>query len=334
MGFLGTDIERLFQETQSERAKVAMSPPGVLEAEIGKFFQRRVDLQNADDHVCKGRVELVGEAPTDPYDAKVVLRFDCSEVPGEIFYNPGKPAKAQGVRARHLVSIGEKTKDIPLTEEQRSGKAPAPGHVMIFPADGPVDLSKPLLTPRGDGAEVPRHRHRAHHDRLRSFVLSARSDPMGTRVWPEVKIVAAFTISHSVTLSLAALQVVNLPSAWPEIAIALSIIYVAIENFFTRKVDNRWRDTFFFGFIHSFGSASRLKEIGVPHRAIAPALASFSIGVENGQIGAVLVVLPLLLLIDKMFNKGERTPRLVYVGSGIVAMFGCYWLLVRVGVLS
>ena len=63
--------------------------------------------------------------------------------------------------------------------------------------------------------------------------------------WPVIKIVTAFTVSHSITLTLAALQVVNLPSAWTEIAIALSIIYVAVENFFTRKVDGRWRDTFF-----------------------------------------------------------------------------------------
>ena len=120
-----------------------------------------------------------------------------------------------------------------------------------------------------------------------------------TRVWPVVKIVTAFTISHSITLSLAALQLVNLPSRWVEIAIALSIIYVAVENFFTRKVDGRWRDTFFFGFVHGFGFASGLIELGVPQRAIVPALASFNIGVEVGQIGVVLVVVPLLLLIDR-----------------------------------
>ncbi len=334
VGFLGSDIERMFQETQSERANVDLSPPGVLEAEIGKFIQRRVDLQDAEGHVCKSRVESVGEDPTNPYDAKVVLRFDCSEVPGQILYNPGKLLKAEGVRAKHLVSIGEKTDDTPLTEEQRTGKVPAPGQVMIFPADGPVDLSKPLLTP---WEMAPKFLYAGvehimtGYDHL-CFLLAVIL--WATRIWPVVKIVTAFTVSHSVTLSLAALQVVNLPSAWTEIAIALSIIYVAIENFFTRKVDNRWHDTFFFGFIHGFGFASGLIEIGVPQRAIVPALASFNIGVEIGQIGVVLVVLPLLLLIDKLFNKGERSPRLVYVGSGIVAMFGCYWLLVRVGVLS
>jgi uncharacterized membrane protein len=142
--------------------------------------------------------------------------------------------------------------------------------------------------------------------------------------------VTAFTVSHSVTLSLAALQLVDLPSHWVEIAIALSIIYVAVENFFTRKVDGRWRDTFAFGFIHGFGFASGLIELGVPQRAIVPALASFNIGVEAGQIGVVLVVLPSLALIDKTFTMGLRSPRLVHIGSAIIACFGAYWLALRI----
>ena len=154
------------------------------------------------------------------------------------------------------------------------------------------------------------------------------------RIRPLIPVVTAFTIAHSITLSLAALQIVNIPSAWTEIAIALSIIYVAVENFFTRKVDSRWRDTFVFGFIHGFGFASGLIELGVPQRAIVPALASFNLGVEAGQIGVVLVVIPLLVLIDKWFCHGERSPRLVYACSTVIAGFGAYWLLVRLGVFS
>ena len=127
-----------------------------------------------------------------------------------------------------------------------------------------------------------------------------------SRVWPVVKIVTAFTASHSVTLSLAALNVVTLPSAWVEIAIALSIVYVAVENFFTRVTETRWRDTFLFGFIHGFGFASGLIEIGVPQRAVVPALASFNIGVEVGQIGVAPEnkVIPLLVFIDKKSCDG------------------------------
>jgi uncharacterized membrane protein len=140
--------------------------------------------------------------------------------------------------------------------------------------------------------------------------------------------VTAFTVSHSITLSLAALQIVTVPSAWTETAIALSIIYVAVENVFTRKVDGRWRDTFFFGFVHGFGFASGLTEMGVPQRAIVPALASFNLGVEVGQIGVVLVVVPLLVFIDKTFFQGQRSLRLVQICSGVIALFGAYWLFV------
>ncbi len=114
-----------------------------------------------------------------------------------------------------------------------------------------------------------------------------------------------------------------------EIAIALSIIYVAIENFFTCKIEGRWRDTFVFGFIHGFGFASGLIEIGVPQRALVPALASFNLGVEAGQIGVVLVVLPLLLAFDRFFTHGLRDPRLVRAGSAVIACFGAYWLFER-----
>ena len=205
---------------------------------------------------------------------------------------------------------------------------------MIFPGDAPIDVSKPLLTPwqlapKFFAAGV--EHIMTGYDHL-CFLLAVVL--WASRAWPVIKIVTAFTVSHSITLTLAALQVVNLPSAWTEVAIALSIIYVAVENFFTRKVEGRWRDTFIFGFIHGFGFASGLIELGVPQRAIVPALASFNIGVEVGQIGVVMVVIPLLVLIDKQFFNGERSPRVVYPCSTIIAGFGAYWLLVRLGVLS
>lgn len=326
VGFLGADIERMFAANKSSLGDVDLTEPGVIEAMIGKFIQQRVDLQNAEGRICPSTVISVGEDPTNPYDQKAVLRMDCSGVAGQIFYNPFALLTAQGPRAKHLVSIGEKDDEGQLTEAQKMGREPAPGQVMIYPGDPIIDLSKPLLTPwqlapkffaAGIEHIVTGYDHICF---LIAVVLWA------SRAWPVVKIVTAFTISHSVTLSLAALQVVDLPSRWTEIAIALSIIYVAIENFFTRKVDGRWRDTFFFGFVHGFGFASGLIEMGVPQRAIVPALASFNIGVEIGQIGVVLVVVPLLVLIDKSFFNGERNLRLVQFCSAAVACAGVYWL--------
>jgi hypothetical protein len=74
--------------------------------------------------------------------------------------------------------------------------------------------------------------------------------------------------------------------------------------------------------------------VNLPQRAILPAPVSFNIGVVAGQIGVVLVVLPLLLAIDQIFTKGQRSPRLVQGVSAIIACFGAYWLLVRAGVLT
>ncbi|MBM3562121.1 MAG: HupE/UreJ family protein [Alphaproteobacteria bacterium] len=334
VGFLGTDIERMFAENKPKADDVDLTEPGVIEGMIGKFIQKRVDLQNAEGQTCPSSVVSVGEDPANPYDSKVVLRMDCSAVQGQIFYNPSRLLEAQGRRAKHLVGIGEQRDESKLTEAQRMGREPAPGQVMIYPGDAMIDLSKPLLTPwqltpKFFAAGV--EHIMTGYDHL-CFLIAVML--WATRIWPVVKIVTAFTVSHSVTLSLAALELVNLPSSWVEIAIALSIIYVAVENFFTRKVDGRWRDTFAFGFIHGFGFASGLIELGVPQRAIVPALASFNIGVEVGQIGVVMIVLPLLLLVDKTFTHGQRSSLVVWVCSAIIACFGVYWLVVRISELG
>ena len=127
------------------------------------------------------------------------------------------------------------------------------------------------------------------------------------RLWPVIKIVTAFTIAHSITLSLAALQIVVFPSAIVEPAIAVTIIFVAVENFFSRNVDGRWRVTFVFGLIHGFGFASALQEIGLPANAAVPALAAFNIGVEIGQVVIVALIFPLLLWSDRIGSPGRGT---------------------------
>ena len=127
------------------------------------------------------------------------------------------------------------------------------------------------------------------------------------RLWPVIKIVTAFTIAHSITLSLAALQIVVFPSAIVEPAIAVTIIFVAVENFFSRNVDGRWRVTFVFGLIHGFGFASALQEIGLPANAAVPALAAFNIGVEIGQVVIVALIFPLLLWSDRIGHRRRGT---------------------------
>ncbi len=154
------------------------------------------------------------------------------------------------------------------------------------------------------------------------------------RLWPVIKIVTAFTVAHSITLSLAALQIVVVPSAIIEPAIAASIVFVAIENFFSRNVDRRWRDTFGFGLIHGFGFASALQEFGLPRDSLVPALAAFNLGVELGQVAIVSLVVPALVLLDRFVTaspgaRPSRAAALVYPISGAIALLGCYWIMVR-----
>ncbi len=104
------------------------------------------------------------------------------------------------------------------------------------------------------------------------------------RFWPLFAAVTAFTVAHSITLTLAVLGLVVLPSRIVEVLIAATIVYVAAENFFIRDIRHRWWLTFAFGLIHGFGFASVLREHGIPDHALIPALAAFNMGVEVGQI--------------------------------------------------
>jgi hydrogenase/urease accessory protein HupE len=156
------------------------------------------------------------------------------------------------------------------------------------------------------------------------------------RLWPVIKIVTAFTLAHSITLSLAALDIVRIPSTIVEPAIAASIVYVAVENFVTRDVEKKWRITFCFGLIHGFGFASALQEFGLPKSALVPALASFNFGVEIGQIGIVSLVMPLLLTLDRLVALGHRgglapvrSAPVVYAISAVIIALGSYWFLDR-----
>ena len=142
-----------------------------------------------------------------------------------------------------------------------------------------------------------------------------------------------FTIAHSITLSLAALNVIVIPGAIVEPAIAASIVFVAVENFFSRDVDRRWRITFAFGLIHGFGFAGALREIGLPTNALAPALAAFNVGVEIGQVAIVSIVVPALIALDRLMavdrTKPARAAALVYALSALITVLGSYWFFTR-----
>jgi hydrogenase/urease accessory protein HupE len=147
------------------------------------------------------------------------------------------------------------------------------------------------------------------------------------RVRSLLTIVTAFTIAHSITLAIAVLGVWAPSSRIVEPAIALSIAYVGIENFFVKDAEKRWRITFPFGLIHGFGFAGALQEINLPQSSVPTALVSFNLGVEAGQLGVMAVLLPLILFLRE---KPWFETRAVKVVSGAVALAGGIWFVSRV----
>jgi HupE / UreJ protein len=115
-----------------------------------------------------------------------------------------------------------------------------------------------------------------------------------------IKIVTAFSISHSFTLFLAALNIISVPSRWVEIFIALSIAYIASENLWRKAPKARWQLAFAFGLIHGLGFSSALQELDLPRSNLVASLASFSVGIELGQMSIVLVVYGCLRYLSKL----------------------------------
>lgn len=142
-------------------------------------------------------------------------------------------------------------------------------------------------------------------------------------------VVTAFTLAHSLTLSLAALQILTPPARIIEPAIALSIIYVGADNLLVREGrDVRAWIAFAFGFIHGFGFANVLREMSLPAGALGWALFSFNLGVEIGQLLVVIVVASALAWVRMWSTAASR--RLAFAGSIVVIAAGAFWFVQRV----
>ncbi|HEV2984158.1 MAG TPA: HupE/UreJ family protein [Vicinamibacterales bacterium] len=142
-------------------------------------------------------------------------------------------------------------------------------------------------------------------------------------------IVTSFTIAHSITLSLAALNIVTPPARIIEPAIALSIVYVGADNLLMRGGrDVRAWIAFAFGFIHGFGFANVLREMDLPARALGWSLFSFNIGVEIGQLLVVVVVASALAALRSRSEVAGR--QLAVAGSVVVMAAGAFWFIQRV----
>ena len=135
-----------------------------------------------------------------------------------------------------------------------------------------------------------------------------------------IKVVTAFSISHSITLSLAVLNIVSVPSRWVEIIIALSIAYIAAENLWRKEPNlSRWKLAFAFGLIHGLGFSSALQELELPQNNLVVSLISFSAGIEIGQISIVLLTY-LCLSYLRRFPWDLTIRRLISVGVIVMSL--------------
>jgi hypothetical protein len=141
-----------------------------------------------------------------------------------------------------------------------------------------------------------------------------------------VKIVTAFTVAHSITLSLATLGVISLPSRWIESAIAASVLLAALNNIYPLINKKLWLVAFGFGLIHGLGFANVLKDLGLPQNMLLLTLLAFNLGVELGQLAIVSGFLP-----AAFWLRRTRWYRAVIftLGSVLIALLAFIWLLER-----
>ena len=140
-----------------------------------------------------------------------------------------------------------------------------------------------------------------------------------------VKIVTFFTIAHTITLSLAALEIVTLPSRIVESIIALSIALAAINNIYPLFKGNDWLIAFGFGLFHGFGFASVLGEIGLGSHFLTLTLFGFNLGVEIGQVVIICLIFPLLYLLRNL----KFYPKFLLSGSILLILISLYWFTER-----
>ena len=139
----------------------------------------------------------------------------------------------------------------------------------------------------------------------------------------------AFTVAHSITLALSMKNIIVAPGAVVEPIIALSILFVAIENIMLNEL-KPWRIliVFLFGLIHGMGFASALNEIGLPNGKFYTSVLAFNLGVELGQIAVITAMFTFIIL--PLRNKTWYRKGIVYSFSAVIAVIAAYWAIQRI----
>lgn len=276
---------------------------------VAGFLRDYARFSIAGEPCRPGRISMRGSRAG---DNKVVLEMalNCPKASGTLAIHDDWP-EVLGAHFQTVLSVripGRPSIELAFLEENRSATvdlaAPSPSGSTHFIAMGVEHILGGL-------------------DHL-LFLLALLALARG--VWSTVKIVTAFTVAHSVTLSLAVLGVVDVPSAIVEPLIAASIVWVAVENLVAPAgVGRRWIVAALFGLVHGLGFASALADLELTRAALVRALIGFNLGVELGQLCFVIVVLPPLA----WASRPQRLPRLPQFLSVLVAITGALWLVAR-----
>lgn len=288
-----------------------MAPTGVL-----RTIPRKITVRSGEG-TCKPG--LAGAKLEEEDGVSLDARYDCPTTVAQLTIDMGLfPELSSGHRHIGVVSgLG------------------APRDFIAFAKQTSVTVSGEQGAPGGD---APKHREETFGGFFRlgiEHILTGYDHLLflfalllvGGRWRQLLAVVTAFTVAHSITLGLAALQVFSLSPKIVEPAIALSIAYVGVENFFVKTPDRRWLLTFPFGLVHGFGFAGALSEIALPRAQVPSALLAFNLGVESGQLAVVAVVLPLILFLRKKTWFLEYGVRAL---SALVVLAGVAWFIQRV----
>lgn len=292
----------------------AVSPAALQDAAVATtaYLGQHVVLGTRAD-ACELRVLVIEPAAE---HVRVHAQFPCPRFSGALVYRATLFTEVDP-RARHMVTVTGDVKRFGLLS------ASAPALEIVRLSESPWRVCGRYVLAGIEHIAIGFD----HIAFLLAVVVRVR------RFVPLLKVITAFTIAHSITLSLAVLGLVTLPPAWIEVGIAASIVYLAAENLLVRIDRRRWPLTFAFGLVHGFGFAGVLREYGMPPEAIAPALAGFNIGVEIGQVCIVAAGLLVLIGIDRVEQRrGVATipdPRVTRAVSVVIGALGLWWLFER-----
>jgi hydrogenase/urease accessory protein HupE len=140
-------------------------------------------------------------------------------------------------------------------------------------------------------------------------------------------VITSFTVAHSITLVLATLEIVQVPSRFVEAAIAATIVYVGIENILKKDFSHRPAITFGLGLIHGLGFSSVLRQIGIPREFLIPDLLAFNVGVELGQLAIVVALLPVIWLL----SRNKKVDKIAVPAiSLVIIVIGTLWFFERI----